>query len=84
MDICYGEYKGRTVSGFIKYVLAKIKEKHRDESYRIYVTDMLYNLVHSKDIVRWYDIAYGEVTEQDEAEIALKNFYSDFRGGDKD
>lgn len=84
MDICYGEYKGRTVSGFIKYVLAKIKEKHRDESYRIYVTDMLYNIVHSQDISRWYDIVYGAENTQDEAEIALNNFYSDFRGGEKD
>lgn len=45
---------------------------------------MLYNLVRSKDIVRWYDIAYGTENAQDEAEIALNNFYSDFRGGDKD
>ena len=84
MDICYGEYRGRTVKGYIRYVLAKMREKAINDSYKVYVTDMLYNLVHNNNISRWYDIAYGEENTQDEAEIALNNFYSDFRGGDKD
>ena len=50
MDICYGEYKGRTVRGFIKYVIAKINEKRTTESYRAYVTDALYALCNAREV----------------------------------
>lgn len=48
---------------------------------------MLLNLVRrfGLDISdRWYDVAYGDnQSPEDEAQQAINNFYSDFRGGDK-
>jgi hypothetical protein len=53
-------------------------------SYKTYVTDVLAALAQRNGIEiksRWYDVLYGERTEN-EAETALNKFYSDFRGGD--
>lgn len=87
MAVCYAKYRGRTTRGFIRYVNAKIAEKRREESYRTYVTDMLLNLTRrfGLDISdRWHDVAYGDnQSPEDEAQQAINNFYSDFRGDDK-
>jgi hypothetical protein len=74
-DICYGEYRGRTVKGFIKYFLAKINEKRRNDSFRYYVTDCLQAIAQVEE--RWRDML-NPVDEGDEYEKALNNFYSDF------
>lgn len=84
-DICYAEYKGRTVSGYIKYILAKVKEKYETKSYRVYVTEVLKHLAEHNDIKvdeSWCDLIDGNVKADNEAETALTNFYSDLRGGD--
>lgn len=81
MALCYGEYAGRTVKGFIKYIIAKSEEKHITDSYRYYVTDCLMAL--SRAEKRWYDLL-NPVDEGEQLQTALDNFYSDFKGkGDK-
>lgn len=37
--ICAGEYRGRTLRGFMAYVYAKLQEHAREQVYRIYMTD---------------------------------------------
>ena len=84
-DICYAEYKGRTVSGYIKYILAKVNEKYKINSYRVYITDILKCLAEHNNITvkgRWCELIDSNTRADNEAETALTNFYSDLRGGD--
>jgi hypothetical protein len=81
VSVCYAEYRGRTVKGFINYILAEINRKYRYDSYQYYITDCLYVLARVDR--RWYDII-NPVEEKDQLQTALDNFYSDFKGkGDK-
>lgn len=74
MALCYGEYRGRTVKGFIKYCLARIKAYHKDLSFKSYVTDCLSML--------WYDMVSGQKTQaeknQDEAEQIMQRLRDNF------
>lgn len=85
-DICYAEYKGRTVSGFIRYFLAKVNEKYENNSYKTYITDILKSLAEHNNIQvsdRWCDLAFGTVENQEESiNQAKEEFYNFFGGGD--
>lgn len=64
-DTCYGEYNGRTVKGFIRYVNAKIEEKQYDFKYRCYVTDTLKVLVErcgGECKMRWCDVVNPDLS----------------------
>jgi hypothetical protein len=39
--LCVGEYRGRSVKGFIGYTVARIQKEIETKAYRIYVTDSL-------------------------------------------
>lgn len=41
MWICAGEYRGRTIKGFITYVAAKVEEYVEEMNYKIYMSDIL-------------------------------------------
>lgn len=77
MAICYAEYKGRTVEGYIRYCNAKIAEKRRNESYQNYIADCM--AIIAKVDKRWIDILHPEEPEN-EYQTAINNFYSDFGG----
>jgi hypothetical protein len=72
--LSYGEYKGQTVKGFIRYVKARISQYRKDISYKAYVTDCLSAIIHAD--IRWYDTISGEKTQaeknHDEAEEIMK------------
>lgn len=74
MALCYGEYKGRTVKGFIRYVKARISQYRKDISYKAYVTDCLSAIIHAD--IRWFDTISGVKTQaeknQDEAEEIMQ------------
>lgn len=80
MALCYGEYRGRTVKGFVRYCLARIKAYHKDLSFKSYVTDCLSMLCGTN--VRWYDMVSGEKTQveknQDEAEQIMQRLRDNF------
>lgn len=40
--LCLGEYRGRLkVKDIMRYVVARVKEKWHDETYRVYISDSL-------------------------------------------
>ncbi len=69
----------------MQYVIARFEQHNENIGYRAYVTDILQALAARNGIEvseRWYDIAYSDSNGLSEAEQAINNFYSDFRGGD--
>lgn len=74
MALCYGEYRGKTVKGFIRYIKAKVSQYRKDISYKAYVTDCLAAIIHAD--IRWYDTISGEKTQaeknHDEAEEIMQ------------
>lgn len=80
MALSYGEYKGRTVKGFIRYAKARISQYRKDISYKAYVTDCLSAIIHAD--IRWFDTISGEKTQaeknQDEAEEIMRNLRDNF------
>ena len=43
--LAVGDYRGpRTVSSFVRYVVARFKQERKDAAYRIYLTDCLRNI----------------------------------------
>lgn len=80
-DLAYGEYRGRTVKGFIKYVIAKYRKNSEEKSYKVYITDCLSAL--TKMNTRWYDFINGtnaEERKQDEAEKVAQALRDSFYG----
>lgn len=56
--MCYGEYRGRReIKPFIRYVEARLDEKSREETYRIYVTKSLQLLPQNKYLTASYEDA---------------------------
>lgn len=49
----------------MRYVLARLKEKRDEETYRIYLTDCLYAAVNGghKMAKRYYDLVHNETVE---------------------
>lgn len=39
--LCAGEYRGRSVKAFSRYVFARFEQDAREKAYRVYVTDVL-------------------------------------------
>ena len=39
--LCAGEYRGRSVKAFARYVFARFEQDAREKAYRVYVTDVL-------------------------------------------
>lgn len=70
------------------YLLGAIKRENHERDYRIYVTDMLNNIMNMlahKDIgiPRWYDQAYNRKNRQVKQNKSADDIVSDFvkRGG---
>lgn len=48
MILCLGEYRGRLkVKDIMRYVVARVKEKWHDETYRVYISDSLRVITHA-------------------------------------
>lgn len=92
-NICYGEYTGRTLKGFIRYCIAKQKVHAEEMIYREYVTETLKFFADKQgaDIDRYYDIIHGNTSKTSEnqavdtAETAKKKVLAEFErlGGGK-
>lgn len=62
-----GDYRGPLhIRAFLWYLLAKLKRRATEKSYRTYVTDSLRNIPFGQAYTRrWYDIAYGSTNKKD-------------------
>lgn len=75
--MAYGQYSGRrAVKPFVRYFLAKLKERNERRTYEIYVADLL-NVIAKPNYENWKVPFYSdmirkkEVKEQNGDEIAM-------------
>lgn len=53
--MCYGDYKGiKELNIFLRYVCARVKEKYREETYRIFISESLRLLPQGKILKNSY------------------------------